>query len=252
MDTARKKYSILTEREFVKLHTFAGIGFLVIALVLSVSIVYETTKMFDAIVLRDAIIKAASIPFLIVPICTGIHIWMSVKERRKVIHLFELAMTDDLTGLPNRRAFMESAEDVIAEIDRTETSLGLFLIDLDFFKTINDTYGHEMGDLALKHVAEIIREQAKDDALFARFGGEEFAMLVRFKPGQNLQVRAERLRKRLASTPMRTGVHSILITASIGVSEVREGDTVNAALSRADNAMYAAKHNGRNQLSMAA
>ncbi len=151
-----------------------------------------------------------------------------------------LARTDDLTGLDNRRAFLARAE---AEASRpTRGDLSLLVLDIDYFKRVNDTYGHRVGDMVLVGVAEVLLSAAAA----GRLGGEEFAVLL---PGCDLEAArriAEELRRSIEASRILTPAGEIAATVSIGCSAIAVGDTVLAALQRADEALYAAKRSGRN------
>jgi len=246
------QFRIPSEREFVMGHVRTGLTILLVAVLMAVIGVYLTTYYRGPDVLYPALIKAFVAPFVIVPVCTLIHVKQTLGERRKVVRLYHLAMTDDMTGLPNRRAFMNAACKRLDQIVLDETGLGVLLIDLDHFKLINDTYGHNVGDSALIHTANIIRSSLTPEATVGRLGGEEFAVIFTYTHQAEIETTAERIRHAIAHSPFQTSTHEITVTASVGVSAVVEGDTVSSALCRADNALYDAKRAGRNCLSIAA
>ena len=156
------------------------------------------------------------------------------------------ADTDALTGLLNRRALNRALSELVTTGERRRTDFSLLMLDVDFFKAINDTYGHDVGDLALQHVAQCIGSQLRDGDFCARFGGEEFVVLL---PGANeteaMHV-AERIRQALESSPLTSPRHAI--TASIGLATYQEGMSGEMLLKAADSAVYQAKRNGRNQV----
>ncbi len=159
------------------------------------------------------------------------------------------SVTDDLTGLNNRRAF----DDVLAsEIERARRfggDLGLVLIDLDNFKVVNDTYGHPQGDVVLREVARVLRESSREIDHPARYGGEELAVVL---PGTDLEGafnRAERIRAEIGrlEIPRLDGAGTVTITTSCGVAAVHaDGADGRALVQAADNALYQAKHSGKN------
>jgi diguanylate cyclase (GGDEF)-like protein len=160
------------------------------------------------------------------------------------------ASTDALTGVMSRRALQEQAEREIARASRYGSPLSCALIDADHFKAINDTYGHGVGDLALKHLASICSKELRTSDCIGRIGGEEFAiMLPETKLGTAIEV-AERLRKIIASSPLDVGQgRMVKLTASIGVAACAGSmKTFDALLSNADFAMYDAKNCGRNRV----
>jgi diguanylate cyclase (GGDEF)-like protein len=157
------------------------------------------------------------------------------------------ARTDPLTGLWNRLHFGEQLQRTLAEADRYEHPVSLVLVDIDHFKQVNDSFGHEAGDTVLKHVAKILQEGVRAVDICVRYGGEEIAMLL----GQTESARAvevaERLRARIASTPIRHAGAEIRVTASFGVAAYPETVKVRDQLfPSADKALYIAKHDGRN------
>jgi len=168
---------------------------------------------------------------------------------RKILELelMRLAATDALTGLPNRRYFMEAANLEIERVDRFGAAASLVMIDLDNFKAVNDTYGHAVGDETLRCLARIFMEQLRQIDVFARIGGEEFVVML---PGTNEAggvIVAEKLRLALSEATVKNGQNEFHATACFGVAEVRAGDdSPEDCLGRADAALYAAKRNGRN------
>ena len=159
--------------------------------------------------------------------------------------LLRLAITDPLTGLCNRRGFFEQATEACARVVPPDGSLSAIILDIDNFKLINDSYGHETGDQAIRICANAAR---LDEALTGRLGGDEFALLLERKPLPQAIEIAEDLRLRLAARPFDTGKDRITLTWSVGVGEGRPGDTVDQILARADAALYDAKLGGRNRV----
>ncbi|HLO24373.1 MAG TPA: diguanylate cyclase [Methyloceanibacter sp.] len=157
--------------------------------------------------------------------------------------LIRLATIDPLTGLCNRRGFFKQATEACARVVAPDGSVSAIILDIDNFKCINDSYGHETGDEAIRACAEAARMQ-KD--LTGRLGGDEFALILEQRTlPQAIEV-AEDLRSRLAQRPFHTGKERITLTWSIGVGEGQPGDTVDQILARADAALYDAKLKGRN------
>ncbi len=160
-----------------------------------------------------------------------------------------LAMTDDLTGLSNRRALLAAAEQVIAHIDSVALSPALLIVDLDHFKRVNDVYGHRAGDQALQETAQALARSARGDVdLVGRLGGEEFVVLLAAADEETARRAAESARAAVAAMRVATPNGEIAVTASIGYTPLVAGDSVSAALQRADEALYAAKRAGRNQI----
>jgi diguanylate cyclase (GGDEF)-like protein/PAS domain S-box-containing protein len=159
------------------------------------------------------------------------------------------AHTDFLTGLPNRSYFFELAEKERARAVRYQAALSLVMIDLDHFKQINDTYGHEVGDRALREFARVCRQTLRDPDLIGRIGGEEFAVLLPETSGWQAYEAADRLRLAIAAIrlPIERGL-PVQFTASLGVAALTEADVnLDIFLNRADRALFEAKRNGRNR-----
>jgi len=172
----------------------------------------------------------------------------TIEEQRRELEV--LAITDELTGLYNRRYFMSRLAQEITRVQRFETPLSVLMIDLDHFKYINDEHGHLLGDQVLIHVAGFMKSSLRGTDFAARYGGEEFCILALGTPGIGAEVFANQLRERIASTPCEITDHaSIPITCSIGVAELTS-KSQNAAqiLALADHALYEAKHSGRNRV----
>jgi diguanylate cyclase (GGDEF)-like protein len=161
--------------------------------------------------------------------------------------LARLAATDSLTGLPNRRYFLETANLEVERVRRFGTAASLVMIDLDHFKAVNDTYGHPVGDEALHSLAQVCKKLLRQIDVIARIGGEEFVIML---PGTNeteAVAVAEKLRHAVCETSVKSGQSQFNITASFGVAEIRADEKgVDECLGRADSALYAAKRGGRN------
>jgi len=163
--------------------------------------------------------------------------------------LQELAYYDPLTGLPNRRFFFEHASLIFEEVKRYEKPLSLLVMDIDHFKKINDTYGHDVGDLVLKTFADILRGIVRKSDICARLGGEEFAVLLPNTDLEGARVLAERIRATVAKNPVEHGSIVIAFTVSIGVSQYRKGmQGIDELIKEADIALYRAKEGGRNRV----
>jgi len=165
--------------------------------------------------------------------------------------LRQMANTDSLTGCLNRRALFDVASNCF---ERHRNAGGLFLLDIDFFKAVNDRYGHEAGDAALVHFAEIVRKAIRDGDELARVGGEEFAVLLPGATEDEIQTVAERIRTTIEDTPLNFNDHHIKLTVSIGVThKIDEAPfDLDERLSKADAGLYQAKHEGRNRIVQAA
>ena len=157
------------------------------------------------------------------------------------------ARTDALTGLWNRQHFGEELQRTLAEADRYGHPVSLVLVDIDHFKKVNDTWGHEAGDAVLRQVARILHDGVRAVDICVRYGGEEIAMLLSQTESERAVEVAERLRERIAAQPIRHGGAEIAVTASFGVATYPETVKVRDQLFPAsDKALYIAKHAGRN------
>ena len=164
--------------------------------------------------------------------------------------LDHLAQHDPLTGLPNRRMFFERLQQAIANARRTHQPLALLFIDLDYFKEINDSHGHALGDEVLKAVARLLSSATREVDTVARLGGDEFVILFNvLEEPEDIQRIVHKLHERFQS-PLRIDGLALNVRASIGVSRYPEdGDSAERLLQHADRAMYAAKNDGRNTFS---
>ncbi len=169
------------------------------------------------------------------------------KQTKQIESYLTEARTDGLTGLSNRRAFDQKLEELFINYRKGNRSFVLVLIDIDHFKSFNDTHGHQVGDQVLQQVAKLLRFELDDTIMVARFGGEEFAVLM----SGPLRIAAEKLnevRKRLASQRMEVGNKQLNVTVSVGLSEPKDDLVASPIVRRADEALYAAKNIGRNRV----
>jgi diguanylate cyclase (GGDEF)-like protein len=179
-----------------------------------------------------------------------------VKERTSaleevVTRLNELASTDYLTGIANRRYFHDIARRELERLARYEGTASLILFDLDHFKKVNDQYGHEAGDAVLNGVVQTVQKVIRPMDLFGRFGGEEFLILLPDTPQEiTLQV-AERIRNKVEGTSMEHRGHHIQVTISLGAAQWNGSDSLDALIRHADRALYQAKEMGRNRVQLA-
>lgn len=177
------------------------------------------------------------------------------EQLRKANHdLARLATTDSLTELPNKRAFVEALRRDLGKTARDGSELSLAMIDVDFFKKFNDTYGHQTGDEVLRMVGQVLRASVRTGDLPARYGGEEFVVLLPGTSADGARVVGERLRIRLAAARLEAKEGPLRITASIGVATVRGPGCMAQSddlIARADKALYEAKRSGRNRVVLA-
>ncbi|WP_410499204.1 diguanylate cyclase [Chitinibacter sp. S2-10] len=160
------------------------------------------------------------------------------------------ATTDSLSGLNNRAYFMEAAQQEIQRCKRYQHRACILMLDIDFFKKINDTYGHQTGDDVIKTMANLCKASLRDVDLLARIGGEEFTVFMPETPLADAYRAAERLRLQIENYVLHLeDGQTIKFTCSMGLSELRQGDaSIDEPLKRADEALYASKHRGRNRV----
>jgi len=173
------------------------------------------------------------------------------KLRQRVARSQDQANTDQLTGLPNRRAWDERLVDEMARFRRFDTPLSLAVLDLDNFKQINDRFGHKAGDRALKAIAKLLREWLRETDFLARYGGEEFVLLL---PGADVEAAmglVERMRVAVAEAGLHSKGEPVPLTVSGGIASLRQDETAEAAFERADQALYQAKAAGKNRIGTA-
>jgi len=158
------------------------------------------------------------------------------------------AMIDPLTGTYNRRAFYSLAEHAFARQRRGEDELSLICLDLDHFKKVNDSWGHSIGDQVLKAVVDVISDCKREQDVLARFGGEEFIILMPSTPQKEAVLLAERIRHSIAQAPINTGTQALSLTVSLGVASIDKKTTprIDTLIANADEALYLAKQGGRN------
>jgi two-component system cell cycle response regulator len=171
-----------------------------------------------------------------------------LEEKNRLLEHF--ALTDPLTGLPNRRAVEAWADRQLRAAVRHGFSFWVVMIDLDHFKRVNDLYGHDAGDSVLKSFGELLKGQTRSSDISGRMGGEEFVHIVTHAEESHMPMIVERTRAKLAARRFPVGDSAINITASIGVAGYRGQDNAPAfsqLVSRADRALYRAKQQGRNR-----
>ncbi|RMF08176.1 MAG: diguanylate cyclase [Candidatus Neomarinimicrobiota bacterium] len=165
----------------------------------------------------------------------------------RVRELEKLALLDGLTQLSNRRHLEMELAARLQEVQRYDLSVGILFFDIDRFKRINDTYGHEQGDHVLRGLARTLLSIARPFDVYGRYGGEEFVGIIRNVDLEGLEVVAERVRKMVAHTSYRFDQKIEHVTVSVGATLLRSDDTVPGALERADHLMYQSKQDGRNR-----
>ena len=188
------------------------------------------------------------------------HMAVSLEGARMMKRLEELATTDGLTGLLNKRALLEMAEQKISAARRFGRHLAVLVTDIDHFKKVNDTYGHDVGDVIIKGLGEVLRRNKRETDAVARFGGEEFVIVCEETDERGAMLLAERVREELARTtfiagpaPGQDAQRTVSVTCSIGVATFpAAGQSWETLFKAADTALYASKQNGRNRTTSAA
>ncbi|MFW6169785.1 MAG: GGDEF domain-containing protein, partial [Planctomycetota bacterium] len=165
----------------------------------------------------------------------------------KMEHHASEARIDMLTGLANRRAFQEQLHRSLSRFYEAEEPFALVMIDIDRFKQVNDVHGHPFGDEVLRHVGEILLDQCRGCDLVSRYGGEEFAIIMPATRLGEAREMAEELRETVATTGFTCSDISLNLTVSVGAAEILPNEDVSGVMNRVDQAMYAAKHAGRNR-----
>ena len=164
-------------------------------------------------------------------------------------HLKHLASTDPMTELLNRRSFFDICDEAMMEASANEQALTCLIIDIDHFKNINDTYGHDMGDKVIKTIAKLMLDNTRTMDYIGRIGGEEFAVLMPNTDMDSAYQISDRLRENISKYKMLLNDKSVSVTVSIGLSYLTHEDkNIHTLLKRADTALYEAKDNGRNQV----
>jgi len=173
---------------------------------------------------------------------------ISIANAQLHAEIEKLATTDGLTGLYNHRRFQENLTEEFKRLNRQSSPVSLILTDIDYFKKVNDNYGHPAGDIVLKGVSKIIREQIRDVDVPARYGGEEFAVILPGTDAEGAKNIAERLRKKVMDATFSADGKSLKITISIGIATAPvDAKGKEELIEKTDKALYHAKHNGRNQ-----
>jgi len=200
--------------------------------------------LLSAQLLKSGADDYVSKPFLVEEFICRVN--KSIEMLQHIETIRELSYRDSLTGLRNRRYFFENAPGFIESSQSEGMAYSLAMMDVDFFKSVNDTFGHDGGDAVLKLLSHLFKEHFSKNSIISRFGGEEFCVLVRHESGENASDLFESLRERIEQTPARYKGAELRVTISIGVSSRQEG--LDAMIRRADTRLYSAKSEGRNRV----
>ena len=208
----------------------------------------EFANLLARVVNRTVIITLSLLTLIILLGSTYLMFTQLLTQIKNTQHaLREASITDELTGLRNRRYLMQRFHEEFERAGRLYSPLGLFMMDLDHFKGVNDNCGHQFGDLVLKSVAGTIADTVREYDIACRYGGEEFAIIVSETSPQDMMILAERIRESIAALSIGDEKICIRVTVSIGVAVLDGGDTPETLLKRADAALYQAKNEGRNR-----
>ncbi|MBN2195955.1 MAG: diguanylate cyclase [Polyangiaceae bacterium] len=179
------------------------------------------------------------------------HVAVSLSNARMLKRLEDLATTDGLTGVLNKRALIEQAERKLKSAQRYGRPMAVLVCDIDLFKRVNDTYGHDVGDLVIKGVGELLRRIKRDTDIVGRFGGEEFVIVCEETDSAGGALLAERVRSELEATTFATEMGPLKVTCSVGVAPAPgAGNTWEPVFKATDEALYASKRNGRNRVTV--
>jgi diguanylate cyclase (GGDEF)-like protein len=165
--------------------------------------------------------------------------------------LKEASTKDALTGIGNRRMLMENLKSETARAQRMERPLTIALADVDRFKEVNDAYGHEAGDRVLTEIAQAIKAHVRDYDLCGRWGGEEFLVIMPEIDAVDAALVVDRMRMAIAGLDLSASGARLSLSASFGIAQLRPGENISDTINRADAALFAAKHNGRNRYEVA-
>jgi diguanylate cyclase (GGDEF)-like protein len=165
------------------------------------------------------------------------------KEENYKFELENLSIRDPLTNIGNRRYFTTQLQEYVTNSKRYPMCISLIMFDIDFFKKINDTYGHDVGDDVLVFYTKLIQEHLRENDIFCRIGGEEFMIILPYITKEQAEVVAEKLRALVEASR-----EIVPLSMSFGVSEYKEGEEIKTFLKRVDDAVYDAKENGRNRV----
>jgi len=185
----------------------------------------------------------------------AVQIATTINRANVYAEILKHATLDALTGFYNRRQLEDRIKQEVSNAKRQKAPLCGIMTDIDFFKSVNDTYGHAAGDLVLKVIAKVIRSQLREYDIAGRYGGEEFSLLLPFTKIDEAKMVAERLRQTVENTVIdiskvnpESDVKTIKITLSLGIYEMKENDNDEDLLKKADKALYQAKNTGRNKV----
>lgn len=210
------------------------------------SIYFEPLQPIDSSVLNFVYVFNVSVVFFLLSYLSFFYLG-TVKRAQRKLHI--MATTDPLTDLYNRRHLRFLLNKEAHNARENKPSISLILIDIDHFKNINDTYGHEVGDTVLIQIAQILKNEMREQDLVARWGGEEFLIIMPNATPNDAMISAKRIQTALAQFPWDKSFNfSLTPTISAGISVFDEDEDLNLAVNRADKALYRCKESGRNRI----
>lgn len=174
-----------------------------------------------------------------------------VRDAAELLHdeaLYAHAMKDPLTGLDNRQQMTAHLKRLLDRARRQRGSVALLIADVDHFKNVNDTLGHQAGDEALRHIATMMQFCIREKGAIARWGGEEFALAIADVEPDQVHAIAERIRLSVENNPFKREGSDVVLTVSLGIGLFREEDSIESLFQRADQGLYSAKQTGRNRV----
>ncbi len=179
------------------------------------------------------------------------HVAVSLANARMVKRLEEMATTDGMTGLLNKRALTEMAQLKVKSAKRFNKPLSVLVCDIDHFKKVNDTHGHDVGDVVIKGFGDVLKRTKRDTDVVGRFGGEEFLVVCEQTDAEGAMLLAERVRSELESATFHTEAGPVRVTCSVGVATLPQaGESWDALFKATDEALYASKRGGRNRVTL--
>jgi diguanylate cyclase (GGDEF)-like protein len=175
---------------------------------------------------------------------------MDTKQERAMMRLYEETTADALTRVYNRRFIDKRFDEELAYALRHRSELSVVMLDVDYFKNVNDRHGHSAGDIVLRRIAEVITDQLRTEDVLARYGGEEFLVLLRGIPHEGATSVAERVRVAVQNAQIRIGRVALRVTVSAGCASLSScpSNAKEDLLAQVDERLYRAKHQGRNQV----
>lgn len=250
-DIAKLKTNI--DRNFVHDAIVRGVLVTLMSIFVAISVSMLSIHNLPYQLQWKAVATSIAVPILVAPPAITYIVRQDFKGLLLMQEVMSLALTDEMTGLANRRSFMTEAQKRLDRHNFGKCGFAVLLLDLDHFKLVNDCHGHKAGDLALIHAAKLMASTFDKSNIPTRLGGEEFIAIMSFKDEGELHHKAEELRKAIAVNPCPIDNQNIWLTVSIGIGIAKPSDTsLSAIMCRADEALYTAKERGRNQHVLAA